>query len=152
MPLTDLDIWNISKWIDPNSIWKFSKRFFQNCILYLEKELTKNAEKQKKWIWKSTFIDISIPKLYLRYFIINTHLTPQGQLSLQLFERMLKYFEKSPMRDRRKCKMQNFISFLMELILFEHFENFSYGAFYHLSKMSLQGAIVPGRLRSELCP
>ena len=48
--------------------------------------------------------------------------------------------------------MQNFMSFLMVLIFFENFEKFSKGAFYHLSKMSLEGTIVPGRLRSELCP
>ena len=35
--------------------------------------------------------------------------------------------------------MQNLISFLMVLIFFENFEKFSYGAFYHLSKMFLQG-------------
>ena len=28
-----------------------------------------------------------------------------------MFEWMLKYFEQRPMRKRRKCKMQNFISF-----------------------------------------
>ena len=39
------------------------------------------------------------------------------------------------MRERRECKMQNFISFLMMLIFFKNFET-----------------IVPGRLRSELCP
>ena len=43
-----------------------------------------------------------------------------------------------------ECKMQNFISFLMMLIVFENFENFSKGSVYHLSKMSLQGTIVPG--------
>ena len=48
--------------------------------------------------------------------------------------------------------MQNFISFLMALIFFENFENFSLGIITSLSKMSLQGTIVPGRLRSELCP
>ena len=47
--------------------------------------------------------------------------------------------------------MQNFITFLMMQIFFENFEKFSKGVFY-LSKMSLQGTIVPGRLRSELCP
>ena len=40
----------------------------------------------------------------------------------------------------------------MVLIVFENVENFSLGAFNHLSKMSLQGTIFPGRLRSELCP
>ena len=35
--------------------------------------------------------------------------------------------------------MQNFIRFLMDV-------------FYHLSKMSFAATIVPGRLRSELCP
>ena len=49
--------------------------------------------------------------------------------------------------------MQNFISFLIVLIFFENFEGEIYkGAFYHLFKMSLQGTIEPGRLRSELCP
>ena len=57
---------------------------------------------------------------------------------------MLKYFEQRPMKERRECNMQNFISFLMMLIFFEIFS-------YHLSKMSLQGTIVPGRLRSEFC-
>ena len=35
-----------------------------------------------------------------------------------------------------------------------HFENFEFfpGKISHLSKMSLQGTIVPGRLRSELDP
>ena len=47
--------------------------------------------------------------------------------------------------------MQNFISFLMALIFFENFENFSLGIIRSLSKMSLQGTIVTGRLRSELC-
>ena len=42
--------------------------------------------------------------------------------------------------------------FLMVLIFFENFEKFSSGEFYHLSKMSLQGTNVPGRLCSELCP
>ena len=56
------------------------------------------------------------------------------------------------MRERWECKMQNFISFLMVLIFFENFEKFSKGVFDHLSKMSLQGTIVPGRLCSELCP
>ena len=49
------------------------------------------------------------------------------------------------MQERREYKMQNFISFFMALFFFENFENFSYGAFYLLSKMSLQGTIVPGR-------
>ena len=65
-----------------------------------------------------------------------------------MFERMLKHFEQRPMRERRECTLQNFISLLMVLIFFENFEKFSYGAFYHLSKMSLQGTIVSGRLRS----
>ena len=59
--------------------------------------------------------------------------------------------EQGPMNERRECKMQNFISFLMVLIFLENFEKISKGAFYHLSKMSLQGTIVPGLLRSELC-
>ena len=32
------------------------------------------------------------------------------------------------------------------------FRKFFLGIFYHLSKMSLQGTIVHGKLRSELCP
>ena len=32
-----------------------------------------------------------------------------------MFERILRYFEQKPMRERRECKMQNFISFLMVL-------------------------------------
>ena len=43
-----------------------------------------------------------------------------------MFERMLKYFEQRPMRERRGCKMQSFFSFLMVLIFFENFENFSW--------------------------
>ena len=35
---------------------------------------------------------------------------------------------------------------------FWKFRKFFWRKFYHLSKMSLQGTIVPGRLRSELCP
>ena len=56
------------------------------------------------------------------------------------------------MRERRKYKMQNFISFHIVVIFFENCEKFSQGKVYHLSKMSLQGTIVPGRLRSEVCP
>ena len=48
--------------------------------------------------------------------------------------------------------MQNFISFLMVLILFEISEKFPKGWVYNSSKMSLQETIVPGRLRSDLCP
>ena len=44
-----------------------------------------------------------------------------------MFEWMLKYFEQRQMRERRKCKMQNFISFLMELTFFENLENFFIG-------------------------
>ena len=36
-----------------------------------------------------------------------------------MFERMFKYFEQRSMRVRRECKMQNFISFLLVLIIFE---------------------------------
>ena len=36
--------------------------------------------------------------------------------------------------------------------LFWKFRKFFLGKFYHLAKMSLQGTIVPDRLRSELCP
>ena len=41
-----------------------------------------------------------------------------------MFERTLKFFEQSPMRERRDCKMQNFLSFLMGLIIFQNFEIF----------------------------
>ena len=69
-----------------------------------------------------------------------------------MFERMLKYFEQRPMGERRKSKMQNFISFLMALIIFKNFQKCSLGIITSLSKVSLQGTIVPGRLRSEFCP
>ena len=54
------------------------------------------------------------------------NLTPQGQFlrGHSLFERMLKYFEQRPMRERRECEMQNFISFLVVLIFLENFVNF----------------------------
>ena len=39
-----------------------------------------------------------------------------------MFERILKYFQQRPITERRGCKMQNFISFLMVLIFFENFE------------------------------
>ena len=41
-----------------------------------------------------------------------------------LFERMFKFFEKSPMRERREFKMYDFLSFLMVLIFFENFKKF----------------------------
>ena len=43
------------------------------------------------------------------------------------------YFKQRPMRERRECKMQNFISFLMALIFFENFRNFSLGIITSLS-------------------
>ena len=39
-----------------------------------------------------------------------------------MFERILKNFQQRPITERRGCKMQNFISFLMVLIFFENFE------------------------------
>ena len=72
-----------------------------------------------------------------------------------MFERMLEYFKQKPMRERRECKMQNFISFLMVLIVFENFENCSWGSFYHLSICFFKGQLslvgyaegsVPGEL------
>ena len=63
-----------------------------------------------------------------------------------------------PMGERRKytscrniCKLQNFISFLMALIIYGNFQTFSLWIITSLSKMSLEGTIVLGRLRSELC-
>ena len=38
---------------------------------------------------------------------------------LQGIEWRLKYFEQSPMRKSRECKMQNFVSILMVLFIFE---------------------------------
>ena len=62
-------------------------------------------------------------------FICNfVRLTPQEQFFFRghlVFEQMLKYFEQSPIRERRECMMQNFITFLMVLIFFENFVNFS---------------------------
>ena len=69
-----------------------------------------------------------------------------------MFELMLKYFEQRPMRERLECKMQNFVSFLMALLIFENFQTYSMGIITSLSKMSLEGTIVSGRLRSEFCP
>ena len=57
-------------------------------------------------------------------------LTPQAQLSFQEtigFERMLKYARQSPVTDRRECKMNDLISFVVILIISENFENFSFG-------------------------
>ena len=81
-------------------------------------------------------------------------LTPKGQLSLQGTFRVwtdVKELWTKADEGRRECKMQNFISFLMVLIILK-ISNFFPGKISHLSKMSLQGTIVPGRLRSELCP
>ena len=47
-------------------------------------------------------------------------LTPPGQLFLQetfCVSTDVKYFEQRPMRERRECKKQNFISFLVVLII-----------------------------------
>ena len=63
-------------------------------------------------------------------FSFQAILTPQAQMSLQghsVFERMLKYFEQRPMTERRGCKIQNFISFLMVLIILENFEKKFFG-------------------------
>ena len=43
-----------------------------------------------------------------------------------MFERILKYFQQKPITERRECKMQNFISFLIVLIVFENFEKFCF--------------------------
>ena len=78
-----------------------------------------------------------------------------------MFERMLKYIEQRPMRERRKSKMQNFRSFLMAFIIFGNFQKFSLGIITSLSKMSLQGQLflagyaqssVPGELRFDKSP
>ena len=70
-------------------------------------------------------------------------------------EWMIKYFEQRTMRERRECKMQNFISFFMALIFFQNFQNFSLGNITP-SKMSFKGQLsqagyaqssVPGELR-----
>ena len=74
-----------------------------------------------------------------------------------MFERMLKYFEQRPMRERRECKMQNFISFLMVLICFENFGNFSWGNFIIYQTCPFKGQLslagyaqssVPGELNN----
>jgi len=61
---------------------------------------------------------------------------------------MLKYFKPRPMKERLECKMQNFVSSLIVLLIFENFQIYSLGIIASL-KMSLEGTI--GRLRSELC-
>ena len=74
-----------------------------------------------------------------------------------MFERMLKYFEHMPMTKRRECEMQNFISFLMDIIFFESFENFHGAHFIIYQKCPLKGQLslagyaqssVPGELIS----
>ena len=113
----------------------------------------------KRWNWvyqplDGVIIEISLPMDFLRpIFYCN-----------KIFENEKKKLEDHPQqlnslcvwKDvkvlRRECKMQNYISFLKVLIIFENFQNFSFGIIISLSKMSLQGTIGPGRLRSDLCP
>ena len=86
-----------------------------------------------------------------------------------MFGRTLRYFEQSPMKKSRECKMQNFIAFLIMLLIFENFENFLWArgnpkhnklsrgnpnfrmihgdlfiwkSFHHSSEMSFQGTFV----------
>ena len=63
------------------------------------------------------------------------------------------------MRVSRECKMQNFISFLMVLICFENFGNFSWGNFINYQKCPFKGQLslagyaqssVPGELNYVL--
>ena len=76
-----------------------------------------------------------------------------------MFEQMLKYFEQRPMRERRECKMQNFISFLLVLICFENFGNFSEGTVINYQKCPFKGQLslasyaqssVPGKLNRKV--
>ena len=63
------------------------------------------------------------------------------------------------MRERRERKMQNFISFLMAIIIFENFQNFSLGIIKSLSKCPFEGqsslvgyaqSSVPGELTGTI--
>ena len=63
-------------------------------------------------------------------------------------ERTLKYFERSPMRERQECEMQNFISFLMVLMIFENFEHFSLRG---VETLTLHGNLFISKLFYQNC-
>ena len=76
-----------------------------------------------------------------------------------MFERVLKYFEQRPMRERRECKMENFIIFLIVLIFFENFEKFLRVRLIIYQKCPFKGQLslvgyaqssVPGDLRVKI--